>query len=172
MNRNFSGIEYNDSVRLNAGFPYPECEGTSFGDALAGSTDIVLIPTDTDEDATTKELEADKLAEIIERVTASGINVYDAELNCYRPVEYRDIVILTRSVSGWADTFADALMDRGIPVYTDSSTGYFSVREIQVILSMLTIVDNPVQEISLAAAMMSYFGGFTASEMGASTGKT
>lgn len=166
MNRNFSGIEYNDSVRLNAGFPYPECEGTSFSDALAGSTDIVLIPTDTDEDATTKELEADKLAEIIERVTASGINVYDAELNCYRPVEYRDIVILTRSVSGWADTFADALMDRGIPVYTDSSTGYFSVREIQVILSMLTIVDNPVQEISLAAAMMSYFGGFTASEMG------
>ena len=49
-------------------------------------------------------------------------------------------------------------MDRGIPAYTDSSTGYFSVREIQVILSMLTIVDNPVQEISLAAAMISYFG--------------
>lgn len=57
-------------------------------------------------------------------------------------------------------------MDRGIPAYTDSSTGYFSVREIQVILSMLTIVDNPVQEISLAAAMMSYFGGFTAAELG------
>lgn len=57
-------------------------------------------------------------------------------------------------------------MDRGIPAYTDSSTGYFSVREIQVILCMLTIVDNPVQEISLAAAMMSYFGGFTAAELG------
>ena len=40
------------------------------------------------------------------------------------------------------------------------------MREIQVILSMLTIVDNPVQEISLAAAMMSYFGGFTAAELG------
>ena len=39
------------------------------------------------------------------------------------------------------------------------------MREIQVILSMLTIVDNPVQEISLAAAMMSYFGGFTAAEL-------
>lgn len=82
--------------------------------------------------------------------------MYDADENIYRPAEYRDIVILTRSVTGWADTFADALMDRGIPAYTDSSTGYFSVREIQVILSMLTIVDNPVQEISLAAAMMSY----------------
>lgn len=92
--------------------------------------------------------------------------MYDADENIYRPAEYRDIVILTRSVTGWADTFADALMDRGIPAYTDSSTGYFSVREIQVILSMLTIVDNPVQEISLAAAMMSYFGGFTAAELG------
>lgn len=92
--------------------------------------------------------------------------MYDSDENIYRPAEYRDIVILTRSVTGWADTFADALMDRGIPAYTDSSTGYFSVREIQVILSMLTIVDNPVQEISLAAAMMSYFGGFTAAELG------
>ena len=41
--------------------------------------------------------------------------MYDADENVYRPAEYRDIVILTRSVTGWADTFADALMDRGIP---------------------------------------------------------
>ena len=166
MNKNFSGIGYDESVRLNAGFPYPECDNSNYGDDANKSTDVILISSENEEEATTRELEADRLAKLIEGIVSSGVNVYDADENIYRPAEYRDIVILTRSVTGWADTFADALMDRGIPAYTDSSTGYFSVREIQVILSMLTIVDNPVQEISLAAAMMSYFGGFTAAELG------
>ncbi len=166
MNKNFSGIGYDESVRLNAGFPYPEYSDSNYGDDTNKSTDVILISSENEEEATTRELEADRLAKLIEGIVASGVNVYDADENVYRPAEYRDIVILTRSVTGWADTFADALMDRGIPAYTDSSTGYFSVREIQVILSMLTIVDNPVQEISLAAAMMSYFGGFTAAELG------
>ena len=166
MNKNFSGIGYDESVRLNAGFPYPEYSDSNYGDEVNKSTDVILISSENEEEATTRELEADRLAKLIEGIVSSGVNVYDADENIYRPAEYRDIVILTRSVTGWADTFADALMDRGIPAYTDSSTGYFSVREIQVILSMLTIVDNPVQEISLAAAMMSYFGGFTAAELG------
>ena len=166
MNKNFSGIGYDESVRLNAGFPYPEYSDSNYGDEANKSTDVILISSENEEEATTRELEADRLAKLIEVIVSSGVNVYDADENIYRPAEYRDIVILTRSVTGWADTFADALMDRGIPAYTDSSTGYFSVREIQVILSMLTIVDNPVQEISLAAAMMSYFGGFTAAELG------
>lgn len=63
--------------------------------------------------ATTREIEADRLAKLIEGIVSSGVNVYDADENVYRPAEYRDIVILTRSVTGWADTFADALMDRG-----------------------------------------------------------
>ena len=166
MNKNFSGIGYDETVRLNAGFPYPEYSDSNYGDEVNKSTDVILISSENEEEATTRELEADRLAKLIEGIVSSGVNVYDADENIYRPAEYRDIVILTRSVTGWADTFADALMDRGIPAYTDSSTGYFSVREIQVILSMLTIVDNPVQEISLAAAMMSYFGGFTAAELG------
>lgn len=166
MNKNFSGIGYDNSVRLNAGFPYPEYSDSNYGDEANKSTDVILISSENEEEATTRELEADRLAKLIEGIVSSGVNVYDSDENIYRPAEYRDIVILTRSVTGWADTFADALMDRGIPAYTDSSTGYFSVREIQVILSMLTIVDNPVQEISLAAAMMSYFGGFTAAELG------
>ncbi len=166
MNKNFSGIGYDESVRLNAGFPYPEYSDSNYGDEVNKSTDVILISSENEEEATTRELEADRLAKLVEGIVSSGVNVYDADENVYRPAEYRDIVILTRSVTGWADTFADALMDRGIPAYTDSSTGYFSVREIQVILSMLTIVDNPVQEISLAAAMMSYFGGFTAAELG------
>ena len=166
MNKNFSGIGYDDSVRLNAGFPYSEYSDSNYGDEANKSTDVILISSENEEEATTRELEADRLAKLIEGIISSGVNVYDADENVYRPAEYRDIVILTRSVTGWADTFADALMDRGIPAYTDSSTGYFSVREIQVILSMLTIVDNPVQEISLAAAMMSYFGGFTAADLG------
>ena len=43
--------------------------------------------------------EADRLAKLIEGIVASGINVYDSDENIYRPAEYRDIVILTRSVT-------------------------------------------------------------------------
>ena len=77
--------------------------------------------------------------------------------NIYRPAEYRDIVILPRSVTGWQIHLQMPLWIGGYRHILDSSTGYFSVREIQVILSMLTIVDNPVQEISLGGGMMSLF---------------
>lgn len=113
MNKNFSGIGYDESVRLNAGFPYPEYSDSNYGDEVNKSTDVILISSENEEEATTRELEADRLAKLIEGIVSSGVNVYDADENVYRPAEYRDIVILTRSVTGWADTFADALMDRG-----------------------------------------------------------
>ena len=60
-----------------------------------------------------------------------------------RPVQYSDMVILLRSLSGYADRFAVVLNDAGIPAHTVSATGYFSTVEVQTVLSMLRILDNP-----------------------------
>ena len=56
------------------------------------------------------------------------------------------------------NTFVDVLMNENIPAYSDASTGYFNVREIKLLLSYLTVIDNPLQDIPMAAVLLSYFG--------------
>ncbi len=91
--------------------------------------------------------------------------VWDPELGAYRPVSWRDIVILLRTVSGWAETFREVLQDMGIPCFTGMRTGYFSAAEVKVVLSYLQILDNPVQDIPLAAVLRSAIGGFADEEL-------
>ena len=92
--------------------------------------------------------------------------VYDKNVQGnYRKIRYSDIVVLTRTVTGWADTFVNVLMSRGIPAYSDACAGYFNVREIQLILSLLTVIDNPLQDIPMAAVLLSYFGRMDTEEL-------
>lgn len=83
-----------------------------------------------------------------------------------RTVRYSDIVILLRSLSGYADSFAAVLNEAGIPAHTVSATGYFSAVEVQTVLAMLRILDNPRQDIPLAAVLKSPIAGLTDEELG------
>lgn len=71
-----------------------------------------------------------------------------------RDIQYRDIVILLRSMT-WAPTIADELKKQGIPVYAELSTGYFDAIEVKVMISLLKVIDNPRQDIPLAAVLKS-----------------
>ena len=62
-------------------------------------------------------------------------------------------MILLRTVSGWAETFGEVLGDMGIPCFTGSQKGYFSAVEVRTVLAYLEVLDNPVQDIPLAAVM-------------------
>ena len=77
--------------------------------------------------------------------------VYDKILEDYRPVEYRDIVILLRATSSAAPIYMEELSNRDIPVYADTGTGYFDTIEIKTIMSLLQILDNPLQDIPFLA---------------------
>ena len=83
----------------------------------------------------------------------------------YRPVQYKDIVILLRTVSGWADTFGSVLTEMGIPNFTGSQSGYFSAAEVRTVLSCLQVLDNPRQDIPLAAVLHSAIGGLDEEEL-------
>jgi len=74
-------------------------------------------------------------------------------------------VILLRSITGWADTFLKVLSQEGIPAHTTSQTGYFAAIEIQTVLSMLSILDNPLQDIPAAAVLASPIGGMNGEEL-------
>ena len=91
--------------------------------------------------------------------------VFDTDLSDYRRIQYKDIVILTRTLSGWADTIVNILLDRDIPAMADTAQQYFKLREIKVLISLLTCIDNPLQDIPMAAVLLSYFGGFTEDEL-------
>lgn len=91
--------------------------------------------------------------------------IYDKNKGAYRNVEYRDIVILLRTTVNWADTFAEELAIQGIPAYSDSGTGYFKTIEVQTMLSLLQIIDNPMQDIPLLAVLRSPIESWSPEEL-------
>ncbi|MCI8417723.1 MAG: helicase-exonuclease AddAB subunit AddA [Lachnospiraceae bacterium] len=117
-----------------------------------------------DQKRTARELEAAMIGNRIHSLLQE-FQVWDGKTGAYRPLVYGDIVILLRSLNGWGDVFARVLTEQGIPAYTESRTGYFDTVEVQTLLNLLRIVDNPRQDIPLAAVMRSMMGGFTNQEM-------
>ena len=168
MNRNYCGIEYDSSQQLNCGLDYPECnDKRNFGWESEKSTDVVLI--DTSEDDENSSIEAEALY-AVKRIKAlmtdeNPYYVYDTDLSDYRRIQYGDIAILTRTLTGWADTFVNVLLDNDIPAMAETAQQYFKVREIKVLISLLTCIDNPMQDIPMASVLLSYFGGFTEDEL-------
>jgi ATP-dependent helicase/nuclease subunit A len=111
-----------------------------------------------------KLLEAKLAAQQIKFLMAHQ-KVTDHKTGELRKLHYSDIVILLRSLSGQADGFASVLNDSGIPAHTLSATGYFSAVEVQTVLAMLRILDNPRQDIPLAAVLKSPMAGLTDEEL-------
>ncbi len=151
--------------------PAPACAaGASSASAGRGvnTPELILLDLDApdsdgeekEQEMTNRELEAHAAADCIRRLTEQG-RVWDRNAGAFRPVRYGDIVILLRSLAGWGDTYARVLTAEGIPAHTESRTGYFTTIEIQTLLNLLRIVDNPRQDIPLAAVLKSMIGGFS-----------
>ncbi|SEB40972.1 helicase-exonuclease AddAB subunit AddA [Paenibacillus sp. GP183] len=115
----------------------------------------------------TAQLEARAIAKQIRSVMdqAAPFEVFDKRTGGTRPVTYRDIVVLLRATSAWAPVFIEELKQQGIPAYADLSTGYFSATEVEVMLSLLKVIDNPYQDVPLAAVLRSPIVGLTADEL-------
>ena len=110
------------------------------------------------------QAEASFCAERIRRLCAEKL--WDRAQERLRPVRYRDIVILLPAMKGVAEEFAAALRNRGIPVYADMGGGYFQAQEVQTVLSFLKLLDNPRQDIPLAALLLSPAIGFRPEQLG------
>ena len=91
--------------------------------------------------------------------------VTDKETGELRNVRYSDIVILTRSIKGFADVFTEVLNREGIPTYAGTSEGYFQTQEIGVLMDYLRVLDNRRQDIPLTAVLSSAFAGLSQEEL-------
>ena len=158
MSRQTGGIDYDERAALYAGAVYPENTGNE--------SELLLIEKPgKDSDYSEKQLEAKAIAVKIKELRA-GFSVTDKESGKLRPARYSDMVILLRAGSGWDEEFKAVLEEEGIPVYITSKTGYFGAAEVQELLQMLRVLDNPRQDISFFGVMKSVFGGFTENEIG------
>ena len=154
-------MEYDAVAALYPGASYPVSADFIPEILLADSNDELLEDTElTDK----KTLEAKIVAEEIKHLMKTQ-PVTDKAAGTLRAACYSDIVILLRSLSGWADSLVEVLNENGIPAHTVSSTGYFSTVEVQTVLSMLRLLDNPRQDIPMAAVLRSPMAGLTDEEL-------
>ena len=159
------GIRYDDAQALHYGADYPEGEDPDFPKA-----ELLLInkaAPEFEDDRSSEAMaraEALAIAGRIRELTASG-KVWDRDTGAFRPLTYRDCVILMRSPGRWGDIFVSTLQDEGIPAYMTSKDGYFSALEVTTVLNYLNILDNPGQDIPLTAVLRSPIVGCTDAEL-------
>lgn len=159
MGSDLGGVSYDEDAFLRTGASFPE----PVEDKNAFATELLLVDSSGEKTKGERVLEAQMIAARIHELREKG-RVTDNE-NGFRPVKYSDIVILLRAQSGWDVVFKKELEDRGIPVYVESRTGYFSAIEVVTVLNLLKVLDNPLQDIPLVSVMKSEIGGFSNEEL-------
>ncbi|MCP1157587.1 helicase-exonuclease AddAB subunit AddA [Bacillus infantis] len=173
MGKKVGEIDYDQAAELVKGASYPE--------DLPYPVELHLIDLDGQEKAESGEAdetdagydledleqsqhEARLMAEKIKEMLSSGKKVYEPKSGAYRPLMYRDIVILLRSMT-WAPQIMEEFKKQGIPIYANLSSGYFEATEIAIMMSLLKVIDNPHQDIPLASVLRSPIVGLNEEEL-------
>ena len=154
-------IVYDEDAALKCGATYER--GSQYFDERPDMFIVDKGKSDGDDDSKDVEIEMRFIADKIHKLIASKKLVRDGD--AYRPVQLRDIVILHLSPKPQADKILDTLKRFGVPAYVPNEENYFQAAEIQVMLSLLTVLDNARQDIPLAAVMLSPIGKFSAEEL-------
>ena len=179
MTRDAMEIDYSEDAALNFGANYPDAENI-----FDENAEILIVnfedekftkDDDTSEDANGDEIDAQELDELglqiqviadkIKSMIAAQKKIWDNDLNAYRPVTYKDIVILMRSLDKKAAKIVDVLQKNSVPAFATDNGGYFRAPEILTTLNLLNILDNAQQDIPLASVMLSPIGGFSEQDL-------
>ena len=192
MNETVAEIGYDERAELVYGASFPEVgpEGTG-GAANPYAPELLLIdragsgPSEQEEaqggeqdglmqesevlEMETAQLEAraiaKKIRQLMGETSAKPLLVYDKGLKGMRRVRYGDMVILLRSAYIWGPLMMEELKQLGIPADGEQARGYFQATEVEVMLSLLQIIDNPMQDIPLAGVLRSPIVGLTEEEL-------
>ncbi len=176
MSGNLGDIEYNQEEYLNLGADYKEIEQN-----LKTEIDIInLKGSEKDEEENGNEIleeeedferleniqvEARFVANKIKELIQNKFQVFDRKINDFRDIKYKDIVVLLRSTKTSAPIFEEEIINLDMPVFSDSSQEYLDSIEIENIMSLLRIIDNPIQDIPLVTVLRSNIGKFTDDEL-------
>ncbi len=160
MTEDLGGIRYGDDERLVCSADCYEnsipCEGDSY------RTELILGESGEMSD---EEFEANIVADRIMTMIREGFLVYDKREKITRPASFKDFVILVRSIKKYESVFRNVFTSAGIPLAVTGREGYFGTIEVQTALAFLSAVDNPLNDIPLAAVAKSPVGGFSDEEL-------
>jgi len=177
MQKRFGGIEYDDAAKLylGASYPWDEDDEVQLREAYTAELLLTELSAEGEEDEGLDRIakEAMTVGARIRSLIDSGMPVYDGEevgedgvsRPKFHPAEYRDITVLFRAVSGYAEPFTEVFAELGIPAVVEKQSGYFSAREVTVVLNALRIIDNPLQDIPLVSVLRSEMVGMTEEEL-------
>ncbi|MBQ8316343.1 MAG: helicase-exonuclease AddAB subunit AddA [Lachnospiraceae bacterium] len=176
MQKRFGGIEYDDAAKLYLGASYPWDEDASEqGEAYTAELLLTELSGGEEEGEGNDRIakEAMTVGARIRSLINSGLPVYDGEETGedgekrpkFHPVEYKDITVLFRALSGYAEPFTEVFTELGIPAVVEKQSGYFSAQEVAVVLNALRIIDNPLQDIPLVSVLRSEMVGMTEEEL-------
>ena len=195
MSNLLGDIEYNQEEYLNLGANYPKleqetknkqnekteiyilnitkqdvCENQEEGKEKTSEANNIESEFETNEGEEIEriediELEARFVANKIKKLIDDKFQVWDKKENKYRDIKYKDIVILLRATSNLAPIYEQEMLNLDMPVFSDSSQEYLDSIEIQTIMSLLKIIDNPIQDIPLVTVLRSNIGKFTDDEL-------
>lgn len=121
---------------------------------------------DEGDDPENNERELDFIIQKIKEIHAAKKQVQNPD-GTFRQIEWRDFAILRRSLAGWGTRAVEAMRQAGIPAVVNERDGYFEAQEIQLLLALLSIIDNPEQDLPMAAVLHSGLVGLDANELGA-----
>lgn len=160
MSKEIGDVTYDDHAALYEGATYKVMNDDY-------KTKIVIPDKTTYKGMTTREIDAKQTAVEIEKLMHSDppIMVFDKHTGCERAILYKDIAVLLRTMSGWSEIFVDTLLDHQIPVKSHTATGYFDAIEIQTVLNVLSVIDNPKQDIPLLSVLRSPMFLFTGDDL-------
>ena len=184
MSENLGEIDYTEEEYLNLGASYEETpqeleteihvidlkekEDLAPEEEARGTEE----PQDNDDTEETAEerlediqVEARFVANKIKSLIENHFQVFDRKINGFRDIQYKDIVILLRSTKVNAPIFEEEMINLGMPVFSETSQEYLDSIEIQTIMSLLKIIDNPIQDIPLVTVLRSPIGNFTDDEL-------
>lgn len=171
MSKELGDIDYTTEEFLNLGADYPEfSEKNAYN---AGIAELNMIDLKQDENDTEEEneeqientvIEAKFVVNRIKQLLNSNYYVYDKKVG-YRKITYKDIVILLRSTKLTAPIYEKEISELDFPVFSDTSSEYLDTVEIQTIVSLLKIIDNPNNDIPLVTVLRSTIAGFTDNDL-------
>lgn len=158
MTKEAAGMAYGEREKL-----YDGRETPTAADWVGGPVEVHLVNTKAEElpdeesniqELTAFEKECQVIASRIQALKGSTLQAAKKD-GTMEPLTYRHIVILLRSLAGKADTLLQTLQAAGIPAYAEQNGGYFAAIEVQVMLALLQCIDNPEQDLAMAAVLRS-----------------
>lgn len=171
MHESVGEIDYDENAALSYGAKY-------YGEANADyRSELLVLNADKWKETPIKDKtiwQSMVIANRIKLLMEEGFQVTDHVEDAHavlRPVRYSDIVILVRSAKNRTGTIKSTLEALDIPTMVISREGYFMAPEVILLLNIISVIDNPRQDIPLLGVLHSVFGNFTENELAQIKGK-